>query len=81
MKFKDGQKVMLKSVVHRNGDVVELKRNHVGRVVRRRLQDDGAWIALEGRLSGDEESLHPFPANDEHGRATHVLAFPEDLAP
>lgn len=47
-----------------------------GTVTRLRRADDAAWVKLDCR-HGDHE-VHPFPADDAAGRATHVIAWPED---
>ena len=46
-----------------------------GTVARELSRDNSAWVALDRRV---DDSLHPFPANDPHGRGLHVLAWPED---
>jgi hypothetical protein len=46
-----------------------------GIVTRLRRADAAAWVALDER---GEDAWHPFPADDEHGRGTHVLAWPDD---
>jgi hypothetical protein len=48
-----------------------------GIVRRKRMQDDGAWVALVHRIDG----VCPFPADDESGRGAHVLAYPENCEP
>ena len=70
--FKNGQRV----VVKRGADGIELPNGAHGTVVRLRRCDDGAWVSLYNRLSGDLEALHPFAVDDQ--RATHILAYPED---
>lgn len=52
-----------------------------GTVVRMRRADTGAWVALDSRLDGAISAAHPFPADDEHGRGTLVLAYPFDCSP
>lgn len=73
--FKDMQIVRVKSA-ELHGERVGLPAPRTGRVVRRRMKDDGAWVALAARLDGPDEALHPFPASDRT-RSTHVLTFPE----
>lgn len=70
LSFKDGQRVMVR--LAENG--VEV--NAPGRVMRRRMQDRGAWIRLDERHA--DESVHPFPCGDDGGRENHTLAYPED---
>jgi len=59
-----------------DGDTVEL--GAAGTVVRLRMRDGGAFVALDARLSGEVERAHMFPVDDHAGRGTHVLAYPED---
>jgi hypothetical protein len=50
-----------------------------GTVVRCRRADRGAWIALDQiREDANPVPCHPFSENDEYGRGTHVLAYPDD---
>jgi hypothetical protein len=72
--FALGQRVMVLDVYRDSGLILALRAP--GAVVRLRRQDPGAWIALDARLTGEFEALHPFPADDEGGRGTHVLAYP-----
>lgn len=71
-RFRNGQRV----IVHRCGfgDGIDIDAAP-GTVVRLRMADHGAWVALDKRL--DIPNAHPFPADDET-RGTHVLALPED---
>ena len=48
-----------------------------GTVTRLLRRDNSAWIALDSRHPSLEAAF-AFPADDEHGRGTHVLAWPED---
>lgn len=45
-----------------------------GRVTRLRHCDNGAFISLEERRPGISFA---FPENDEYGRGTHVLVYPQ----
>lgn len=72
-RFHDGQRVMV--WIDENGFAV----NAVGTVVRRRMRDNSAFIALDQRQHN--EAIHPFPASDEYGRGTHVAAYPDGCSP
>lgn len=69
-RFKDGQRVMVK--LDESGEPIGVQ----GTVARLRRADHGAWIALDER-----HERCPFPADDAHGRATHIMAYPEDCEP
>jgi hypothetical protein len=47
-----------------------------GTVTRLRRADDAAWVQLDHRH--DNPEVHSFPADDDAGRSTHVVAWPED---
>lgn len=49
-----------------------------GTVVRLRHADTGAWVNMDDALPDERRS---FPADDPHGRANHVLLYPEDCVP
>jgi hypothetical protein len=68
-RFEDGMRVRV------NVDYYDRIVGAVGVVVRLRRADLAAWIELETRQA---DELHPFPADDALGRATHVLAWPND---
>jgi hypothetical protein len=71
-RFTNNQRVFVR-VVARTSVLHEI--NAPGTVCRLRLADNGAWVSLDARHA--ESVVHPFPANDEYGRGTHVLAYPE----
>lgn len=48
-----------------------------GTVVRLRMKDNGAFVAIDGDPIPDDIRL--FPANDKRGN--HQLFFPEDCEP
>lgn len=73
LRFRDNQRVF----VLRNDAGVSVMA--VGTVVRLRRADSSAWIALDERIEG--RNVHPFPADDDAGRATHVLAMPDGCTP
>jgi hypothetical protein len=54
-----------------NADGIQLGMQ--GTVARVRMQDDGAWVALDQRSA--QEGVHPFPEDDDRG--THTLCYPE----
>ena len=69
-RFKDGERVLVKAY---GFDDAPLNPPAWATVKRIRRADDGAWVAFDFRLA---DVNFPFPADDEHGRATHVIAFP-----
>ena len=58
-------------------DVNDIALNAPGTVVRIRVNDDAAWVALDVRSK--VKKVHPFPEGDHRG--THVLCLPEDCEP
>jgi hypothetical protein len=48
-------------------------RGYMGRIVRRRKQDDGAWVRMDRDLP---EALRAFPPTDERFR--DVLLYPKE---
>lgn len=46
-----------------------------GRVVRCRICDDGAWIAMDEPVP---DSLRRFPVGDPGGREDHVVLYPSE---
>lgn len=50
-------------------------KGRFGNVVRLRMSDDNAWVAMDEDIP---EEIRSFPANDPHGRGNHVLLSPED---
>lgn len=48
-------------------------KGYAGKIVRRRKQDDGAWVRMERDLP---ESLRAFPADDERFR--DIMLYPEE---
>jgi hypothetical protein len=71
-RFREGQRVRVLWCARDEGTPV----NAVGTVVRLRRADEGAWIALDKRH--EHAAFHPFPAEDESGRGTHLLAYPDE---
>ena len=78
--FELGKRVYLRRVVPRpHADTIETPSGCAGTVVRLLRRDSSAWIALDRRYPSLEAvGAFPFSADDEHGRGTHVLAWPED---
>ncbi len=44
-----------------------------GRVVRIRIADDGAWVAMDEPLPSE---LRKFPEGDGAGREDHIMLYP-----
>lgn len=72
-RFKLGDRVMVKACGVYESHTVDPPA--YGKVVRLRYADYAAWIMLAERRA---DIAYPFPADDESGRGTHVMAFPED---
>lgn len=66
-----------RATCHRRWRGIALNPPVPGVVVRLRMADQGAWVALDVRH--EDEDLHPFEADDSRGR--HVLTFPEWCEP
>jgi len=75
--FRLGQRVTVSAVGQY--EEITIDPPMAGRIVRLRRGDNAAWIALDTR--SDAAGAHPFPADDEHGRGIHVLAYPDDCEP
>lgn len=72
--FRDGQHVIVRAAgMEHGGDPVPVFG--VPGVVARIRRDGGAWVALDRRI--EFVRVHPFPADDEHGRGVHVCTYPE----
>lgn len=76
-----GQRVLVHEVgIH--GYTTPLAQPASGTVVRLlMLNPKEAWIALDSRLTGEEERHHGFPADDPYGRGTHVPSDVEVCEP
>ena len=77
--FKLNQRVTVHVVGVEGERIIPLLVGAPGTVCRLRRSDRNAWVRLDARLG--EELAHPFPADDAHGRGTHVLAMPQNCEP
>lgn len=69
------QRVLVRASLHAVKDeFIEIIPPITGTVVRLRKSDNGAWVALDRRATAD---VHPFAADDPHGRGVNVLAYPD----
>ncbi len=67
-RFRDGQRVIVTRPDH---PMVE----KIGRVVRLRMSDCGAWVNMDDDLPVE---LRSFPSDDPHGRANHTILYPSE---
>ena len=72
--FSLGQRVIVRAAGMEHGGAPVPVFGMPGTVARIRT-DGGAWIALDRRV--EFANVHPFPADDEHGRGVHVCTYPE----
>ena len=58
-------------------DAQRLLIGKTGTVVRLRRADEAAWVKMDCDLPAE---LRSFPADDEHGRANHIILWPSECA-
>jgi len=88
-RFRSGERVRVLKVAVPGRDIAGtynstdaftvLGEGALGTVVRVKMGDDGAWVALDQRLTGPLEVVHPFSIGDSRGN--HIMVYPEQVIP
>ena len=74
----EGQRVIVKGV-GMHGAITALMTPAIGTVTRKTMRGGGdVWVKLDVRMSGGQEALHSFPADDAT-RSTAVITNVTEL--